>query len=101
MRASFHFIAHVLSVFVYFSKAQASVLAVAERQSFETLSRDEKTAARALAQAKDRQEQLNAQKAKLADDKEVAARRRNEVSMTVYLANGRLLTFESLVTACY
>lgn len=63
-------------------KAQASVLAVAERQSLETLSRDEKTAARALAQAKDKQEQLNAKKVKLVEDEENAKRRRVEVSIS-------------------
>jgi structural maintenance of chromosome 1 len=64
-----------------FRKAQASVLAVAERQSLETLSRDEKTAARTLAQAKDKQDQLNQKKAKLSEDEETAKRRRTEVGL--------------------
>lgn len=50
-----------------------------ERQSLETLARDEKTAARTLAQAKDKQEQANAKKAKLSEDEETAKRRRTEV----------------------
>ena len=65
------------------------MLAVAERQSLETLSRDEKTAARTLAQAKDKQEQLNAKKAKLVEDEENARRRRTEVSTTETAAHLR------------
>lgn len=61
-------------------KAQASVLAVAERQSLETLSRDEKTAARSLAQLKDKIEQLTTKRTKLAEDEDAAKRRRTEVS---------------------
>ncbi|KAI0692899.1 cohesin complex subunit psm1 [Cytidiella melzeri] len=68
-------------------KAQASVLAVAERQSLETLSRDEKTASRTLAQAKDKQEQLNAKKAKLSEDEETAKRRRTELEQKVAQLN--------------
>lgn len=64
----------------YYSKAQASVLAVAERQSLDTLSRDEKTAARAVAQLQDKIEQLTTRKAKLTEDEETARRRRAEVS---------------------
>ena len=61
-------------------KAQASVLAVAERQSLETLSRDEKTAARSLAQLKDKIEQLTTKRTKLTEDEDAAKRRRTEVS---------------------
>ncbi|KAI0084077.1 condensin complex subunit SMC1 [Irpex rosettiformis] len=71
-------------------KAQASVLAVAERQSLETLSRDEKTATRTLAQAKDKQEQLNAKKAKLVEDEENARRRRTELEEKVAQLNDDL-----------
>lgn len=60
-------------------KAQASVLAVEERQSLETLSRDEKTSSRGLAQLRDKIEQLSAKKAKLAEDEDTAKTRRTEV----------------------
>lgn len=63
------------------SKAQASVLAVAERQSLETLSRDEKTSARALAQLKNKIEELTNKKTKLAEDDETARTRRTEVGV--------------------
>ena len=55
----------------------------------ETLSRDEKTEARKLAQAKDKQEQLKAKKAKLVEDEENARRRRTEVSTTETAAHLR------------
>ena len=42
----------------YVRKASASVLAVDERQSLETLTRDEKTAARTLGQLTERQQGL-------------------------------------------
>lgn len=71
-------------------KAQASVLAVEERQSLETLSRDEKTAARALAQAKDKQEQLNAKKVKLVEDEDTAKRRRKEVWLSYVPSDEKL-----------
>ncbi|KAI0808015.1 condensin complex subunit SMC1 [Fomes fomentarius] len=49
-------------------KASASVLAVDERQSLETLARDEKTASRALAQLKDKIEQLTQKQEKLTEE---------------------------------
>ena len=42
-----------------FRKASASVLAVDERQSLESLIRDEKTVGRALAQLKEKHEKLS------------------------------------------
>ena len=63
----------------YYSKSQASVLAVAERQSLDTLSRDEKIAARTVAQLQDKIEQLTTRRTKLGEDEETAKRRRTEV----------------------
>lgn len=60
-------------------KAQSSVLAVEERQSLETLSRDEKTSSRTLAQLKDKVEQFTTQRSKLGEDEEASRRRRTEV----------------------
>ncbi|KAI0962689.1 hypothetical protein AcV7_001479 [Taiwanofungus camphoratus] len=60
-------------------KAEASVLAVEERQSLETLSRDDKTSSRALAQLKDTYEQQQQKTEKLAEDKNVQSQRRAEL----------------------
>ena len=57
------------------------MLAVAERQSLETLSRDEKTSSRALAQLKDKIEQLTSKRTKLAEDEDAAKTRRTEVGI--------------------
>ncbi len=62
-----------------YRKAQASILAVPERQSLETLTRDSKTSARALAQLKDKVEQLTARKTKLTEDENIQKQRRKEV----------------------
>lgn len=50
-----------------------------ERQSLETLSRDDKTSSRALAQLKDTYEQQQQKTEKLAEDKNVQSQRRAEV----------------------
>ncbi|GJE85341.1 chromosome segregation protein SMC [Phanerochaete sordida] len=71
-------------------KAQASVLAVEERQSLETLSREEKTAARNLAQLKDKIEQLTARRTKLGEDEETARRRRTELEEKIKELNDQL-----------
>ena len=71
-------------------KAQASILAVAERQSLEALARDEKTAARGLATQKDKLEQLNVQKSKLSEDEETAKRRRTDLDEKVAQLNAEL-----------
>ncbi|KZT07028.1 cohesin complex subunit psm1 [Laetiporus sulphureus 93-53] len=64
-------------------KAQASILAVEERQSLETLSRDEKTASRALAQLKDKIEQQIQKADKLKQDKELQSQKRAELEAKV------------------
>ncbi|EKM57692.1 uncharacterized protein PHACADRAFT_206572 [Phanerochaete carnosa HHB-10118-sp] len=71
-------------------KAQASVLAVAERQSLETLAREEKTAARNLAKLKDKIEQLTTKRTKLGEDEEAAKRRRSELEEKVKELNEQL-----------
>ena len=55
------------------------MLAVAERQSLETLRRDFKTSTRALEQLKDKVEQLTSRKAKLGEDETTQRARRSEV----------------------
>ena len=47
------------------------MLAVDERQALETLTRDEKTASRALAQLKDKQKELEQKRDRLAEDVKV------------------------------
>ncbi|EGO04101.1 hypothetical protein SERLA73DRAFT_102460 [Serpula lacrymans var. lacrymans S7.3] len=61
-------------------KASASILAVDERQSLETLSRDEKTASRNLTQIKDRHEQMDQKKVKLIEEIRAQGERKEEVS---------------------
>ncbi|THH00454.1 hypothetical protein EW026_g2099 [Hermanssonia centrifuga] len=68
-------------------KAQASILAVPERQSLETLTRDSKTSARALAQLKDKVEQLTARKTKLTEDENIQKQRRKELEEKVKQLN--------------
>lgn len=49
-------------------KAQASILAVEERQALEKLTRDEKTASRTFSQLRDRQEEFEQKRASLRED---------------------------------
>jgi structural maintenance of chromosome 1 len=63
-------------------KANASVLAVAERQSLETLLRDEKTSGRLLAGLKERSDDLEEKRAKLAEDCRIANDRKTEVRLS-------------------
>lgn len=60
-------------------KAQASVLAVDERQSLETLARDEKTSSRVLTQLKERYEGLTSKLSKLEEDEASQKEKRKEV----------------------
>lgn len=60
-------------------KAQASILAVDERQSLETLSRDEKTSSRALTQLKEKKEAFDTRRAKLLEEQATQTERRKEV----------------------
>ena len=62
-----------------YSKASASVLAVDERQSLETLSRDEKTTARTLSQLKDKLEQQTQKREKLAEEERTLSQKKSEV----------------------
>lgn len=55
------------------------MLAVDERQALETLTRDEKTASRALAQLKDKQKELEQKRDRLAEDVKVHSERKAEV----------------------
>ncbi|OSD08222.1 cohesin complex subunit psm1 [Trametes coccinea BRFM310] len=64
-------------------KAAASVLAVDERQSLETLSRDEKTAGRTLAQLKDKLDQLTQQRDKLAEEEGSQTQKKSELDAKV------------------
>ncbi|KAH9848926.1 cohesin complex subunit psm1 [Lenzites betulinus] len=64
-------------------KAVASILAVDERQSLETLSRDEKTAARTLAQLKDKLEQLTQRRDKLSEDERTQSAKKTELDAKV------------------
>lgn len=64
------------------SKASASILAVDERQSLETLSRDEKTAGRTLAQLKDKLEQLTQKRDKLSEEDRTQSQKKAEVKFS-------------------
>jgi structural maintenance of chromosome 1 len=60
-------------------KASASVLAVDERQSLETLTRDEKTSSRALTGIRERHDGLQSRRDTLIEDAKVATARKTEV----------------------
>lgn len=60
-------------------KASTNVLAVDERQSLETLTRDEKTSSRALAQLQDKHDQLEAKMEQLSQDIATQQEKKSEV----------------------
>jgi structural maintenance of chromosome 1 len=60
-------------------KASASVLAISERQALETLSRDEKTAARTLAQLKAKHEDMERNRERLRGEEETQQANKSEV----------------------
>ena len=60
-------------------KAQAAVLAVEERQSYETLKRDERTSARTLAQLKEKLETQQEKAQRLRSDRDTQTEKRQEV----------------------
>jgi structural maintenance of chromosome 1 len=60
-------------------KASASVLAVSERQALETLSRDEKTASRTLAQLKAKHEDMERNRERLRGEEETQRANKSEV----------------------
>nr|VWO99827.1 NOT4p [Ganoderma boninense] len=64
-------------------KAAASVLAVDERQSLQTLTRDEKTASRTLAQLKDKSEQQTQKREKLAEEERTLSQKTSELEAKV------------------
>lgn len=64
---------------IYISKASASVLAVDERQSLETIRRDEKIASRALEQLKHGKDTLEEKKERISGDAAVQTRKEREV----------------------
>lgn len=57
------------------------MLAVDERQSLETLARDEKTAGRALAQLKDKMEQLTQKQEKLSEEQSTHTQKKTGVRL--------------------
>jgi structural maintenance of chromosome 1 len=67
------------ALFACLSKASASVLAIDERQSLETLTREEKTASRLFAQLSEKQQGLEEKRETLAEDARVQAVRKTEV----------------------
>ncbi|KAL4072467.1 RecF/RecN/SMC [Scleroderma yunnanense] len=64
-------------------KASASVFAVAERQSLETLSREEKTALRTLDQLRTKSEEMDTKRNKLNEDATIQGERKNELEEKV------------------
>jgi hypothetical protein len=68
-------------------KASASTLAVAERQTLEALTRDEKTAHRALAQARERAAELEANRERLGEEMRTWSGRREEVGFCGAISN--------------
>ena len=70
---------HVL----YHSKASASVLAVDERQSLETLTREEKTASRTLAQLSEKEQGFEEKKTTRTEELHQRNAKREEVGLLV------------------
>lgn len=66
-------------------KARASILAVSERQSLETLGREEKTASRTLGQLKAQIEEMETKKNKLTEDANVQGEKKDEVARSALL----------------
>ncbi|KAH9991916.1 cohesin complex subunit psm1 [Russula vinacea] len=60
-------------------KAQASILAVEERQALERLARDEKTASRTFTQLRDSQEELEQKRATLREDNDVHEAKKSDL----------------------
>ena len=77
-------------------KAQASVLAVEERQTLEKLTREEKTASRTFTQLKDRQEELEQKRASLREDGDLYEGKKTDVRMFVSSQQRRTLIFGPL-----
>ena len=73
------FYVHVL----YHSKASSSVLAVDERQSLETLTREEKTASRTLAQLSEKEQGFDEKKTTRTEELQQRNAKREEVGLSV------------------
>jgi len=78
-----------------FRKAQASVLAVEERQTLEKLTREEKTASRTFAQLRDKQEELERKRASLREDGDSYEGKKTDVRMLASSHQRRTLIFWS------
>jgi structural maintenance of chromosome 1 len=74
-----------------FRKAQASVLAVEERQSLDRFTREEKTASRTFAQLRDRQEELEQKRASLREDNDVYEAKKSDVRTFVRIEDVTLI----------
>lgn len=64
-------------------KAEASLLAVDERQALDTLNREEKTASRTFTQLNDKQEEFQRKREKLKEDIDVQGRKKDELEESV------------------
>ncbi|KAI0063838.1 cohesin complex subunit psm1 [Artomyces pyxidatus] len=64
-------------------KAQASVLAVDERQALDTLTREEKTASRTFTQLNDKQEEFEQKRSRLREDSSVQSSKKEELEEKV------------------
>ncbi|KAI0247997.1 cohesin complex subunit psm1 [Lactifluus subvellereus] len=71
-------------------KAQASVLAVEERQALEKLTREEKTASRTFAQLRDRQEELELKRTSLREENDVYEAKRADLEDKVKVTSEQL-----------
>jgi hypothetical protein len=77
-------------------KAQASILAVEERQTLEKLTREEKTSSRTFTQLKDRQEEFEQKGAVLREDSNLYEEKRANVRPFTCSQQRRTLTYRPL-----
>ena len=73
-------------------KAQASILAVEERQTLDKLTREEKTTSRTFSQLRDRQEEFEQKRASLREDNDTHEAKRAKVRMCIVHRTGLLMT---------
>ena len=83
---SFHLLTVVEIHVPYHSKASSSVLAVDERQSLETLTREEKTAGRILAQLSEKEQGFEEKTATRTEELHQQNTKREEVGLPSCLA---------------
>jgi len=79
-----------------FRKAQASILAVEERQTLEKLTREEKTSSRTFSQLKDRQEEFEQKRASLRENSSLYEEKRTDVRPFTCSHQRRTLTYRPL-----